>query len=383
MGDDLRTSLSANIGGTLDAGGTVSGGTPDFLNTYGYDSDGNLSRVVQQGQTGGNGVTRKEVDFGYDEDNELTSIDRYQLDASGDDDLAAHSESAYDDQGNMTSLSDTQGTTELAGYAWTYDADGRVTDAYSYTDTTYTNARTSSCQTWAHAHYNYDAVGQLSDTTSNGLTTPAVSYTNWTHAPTTDNSQTYDANGNPTGAGQVVGSDNQLQSAGGYQYGYDAEGNRIARWVDNNGVTEASPQAGDTSITTYSWDNRNRLVEIDSFGTYAQYAAGTPTQVVKETYDVANRWIGETVTTYATPGGAGTLASQQQFVYDGNEIVLSFDGSTGSSLTNRYLWGPAVDQLLRRRCSTPATPGQTTLNGRRGRLGLDRQSRHGAGHGGV
>ena len=27
VGDDLRTSLSANIGGTLDAGGTVSGGT--------------------------------------------------------------------------------------------------------------------------------------------------------------------------------------------------------------------------------------------------------------------------------------------------------------------------------------------------------------------
>ena len=62
-------------------------------------------------------------------------------------------------------------------------------------------------------------MGQLSDTTSNGVTTPAVSYANWTHAPTTDNSQTYDANGNPTGAGQVVGSDNQLQSAGGYQYG--------------------------------------------------------------------------------------------------------------------------------------------------------------------
>ena len=68
----------------------------------------------------------------------MTSIDRYQLDALGDDDLAAHSQYAYDDQGNMTSLSDTQGTTELAGYAWTYDADGRVTDAYSYTDTTYT-----------------------------------------------------------------------------------------------------------------------------------------------------------------------------------------------------------------------------------------------------
>lgn len=41
----------------------------------------------------------------------------------------------------------------------------------------------------------------------------------------------------------------------------------------------------------------------------------------------------------------------RQFVYDGFQIALEFedpdgDGAAGSSLTNRYLWGAAVDQLL-------------------------------------
>ena len=76
--------------------------------------------------------------------------------------------------------------------------------------------------------------------------------------------------------------------------------------------------------------------------------SGQVTSHVQDTYDVENRWIGETVTTYATPGGASTLASQQQFVYDGNRDRAVVRGSTGSSLTNRYLWGPAVDQLLAR-----------------------------------
>ena len=41
-------------------------------------------------------------------------------------------------------------------------------------------------------------------------------------------------------------------------YQYDADGNQVARWIDNNsaGVVTA---AHDTNITIYTWDNRNRL----------------------------------------------------------------------------------------------------------------------------
>ena len=45
-------------------------------------------------------------------------------------------------------------------------------------------------------------------------------------------------------------------------------------------------------------------------------------------YDAFNRWIGETVTT-------GGTTTQTRFVYDGNQIVMQFEG-TGT----RHRWRP-------------------------------------------
>jgi RHS repeat-associated protein len=38
--------------------------------------------------------------------------------------------------------------------------------------------------------------------------------------------------------------------------------------------------------------------------------------------------------------------SERLFAYDGNQIVLDFAGDAASDLAHRYLWGPAVDQIL-------------------------------------
>jgi RHS repeat-associated protein len=38
--------------------------------------------------------------------------------------------------------------------------------------------------------------------------------------------------------------------------------------------------------------------------------------------------------------------SERFFAYDGNQVVLEFDGDSAADLTRRYLWGPAVDQIL-------------------------------------
>ena len=59
--------------------------------------------------------------------------------------------------------------------------------------------------------------------------------------------------------------------------------------------------------------------------------------------------IGEKITTY--PGGVATVSENRRFVYDGNQIVLQLDRTDGnamaaSDLSHRYLWGPAVDQLM-------------------------------------
>lgn len=48
---------------------------------------------------------------------------------------------------------------------------------------------------------------------------------------------------------------------------------------------------------------------------------------------------------------SGPATTQTVFVYDGGQVVLQFDKATtgdleASDLSHRYLWGPAVDQLL-------------------------------------
>jgi RHS repeat-associated protein len=166
----------------------------------------------------------------------------------------------------------------------------------------------------------------------------------------------YDATGNQAAAGFSVAAtgDNQMGTGAGYSYQYDGDGNRIARWVDNNNTTETSPQSGDTEITVYKWDNRNRLTEVDTYSDYAKYSAQTPDQTIQYSYDYANRWLGETTTTYS--GGEGTVVLQREFVYDGNQIVLAFSGS--GSVTDRYLYGPAVDQVLAdEQVSSPSVAG--------------------------
>ena len=107
----------------------------------------------------------------------------------------------------------------------------------------------------------------------------------------------------------------------------------------NNGLT--APASGDTNITIYTWDNRGRLTQV----TFSQNF-GTVTQTEVYVYDAYNRWVGETVT-----NGSGSVISQQAFIYDGDQIVLQFASSgsgtlAASNLSDRYLWGPAVDELL-------------------------------------
>ena len=301
---------------------------PQLIHT-GYDGEGNLTVLDQKGQAGGNGVTEKQVEFGYNLDNQPLLIDRYQYAAlppgAGEGEgmcLVAASGFTYDDRGQLTALTHAdQNQNTLAAYTWSYDGDGHVLEETSTADAL---AETGP----ATVNYVYDSDGQLTDAT----------YGNFANSPG-DEHYEFDANGNEKNNDQQVGTDNELQSDATFTYGYDAEGNCTSR-------TRIECDSCGRLQTLYTWDDRNRLTDVKF-----ENNAGQVTSDVQYTYDVENRWIGETVTTYATPGdlSTGSVASQRQFVYDGNQIVLSFDGNTNSSLTNRYLWGPAVDQLLRDR----------------------------------
>jgi len=128
------------------------------------------------------------------------------------------------------------------------------------------------------AAYSYDPTGQLISAT---------------YDPSSlDESYTYDANGNRVTANGCVyatGADNELLSDGTYRYAYDADGNRTARFIDVNldGVLDS----GDTNVTEYKWDARNRLIEVTERAAFG----GTATEAVDYLYDVENRWIGENV----------------------------------------------------------------------------------------
>jgi RHS repeat-associated protein len=69
----------------------------------------------------------------------------------------------------------------------------------------------------------------------------------------------------------------------------------------------------------------------------------TLTQSVDYKYDAFNQLIRRTLDTDGAGSGAPT---DTFFSHENGQINLQFDGSAAGDLTNRYLWGPNVDQLL-------------------------------------
>ncbi len=107
--DGNRLTLSANVNGAA-----------DFINTYGYDDLSRTIQIQQSGQTGGNAVAPKLVNFTYDAAGNTTDIARYSdLAASS---PVASSDYGYDGAGRLTSLDYTLGTSETSSvnYAVTH-----------------------------------------------------------------------------------------------------------------------------------------------------------------------------------------------------------------------------------------------------------------------
>jgi RHS repeat-associated protein len=290
-----RTQLAASIGGVN-----------DFVNNYQYNSVlGQMSQVTQE-SNGGNSVAVKTATFAYNNLGEFSTVKRYQNSTTAN--LVATAAYGYDSAGQLTSInySDGQSTpATLDNFAWTYDALGNVATSSSSLDAA------------GAVTYSNDSTGQL--TGASGGQAPNESYQ-------------YDANGNRNSTGYSTGWNNELLSDGTFNYAYDAEGNMISR-------TQISTASASDYTTLYTWDDRNRLTSVTM-----KDNSGNVTQTVTYIYDAFNRWIGETIAT-----SAGT--TQTRYAYDGNQIVLQFDGAgtdalTASDLSHRYLWGPAVDQLM-------------------------------------
>ncbi len=133
---------------------------------------------------------------------------------------------------------------------------------------------------------------------------------------------------------------NSLASDGTFDYYYDADGALIRQVNISTGAE-----------TLYGYNNRGALTSVTD-----KDSGGTITQVIDYTYDVFGEMISRSITPYS--GGSPGATTTEIFVRDtstGN-IVLQFDGS--GNLTERYLWGPAVNQVLAQEAvSSPSSAG--------------------------
>ena len=275
----------------------------DLENTYTYDALHRLTRLDQAGQSGGNVVAEKRVDFAYNATGQFTDIDRFKDLDGGSTHHVVETDFVYDGLGRLTDLTHTHDTTTIADYGWTFDSYSRVTQM-SFTSST-GNSGTSD--------YSYDDTGQV---------------TAADHDFQTDESYSYDENGNRTLTGYTTGDNNQLTSDGTFNYTYDDEGNRLTR-------TRISGTADDYT-TEYEWDHDNRLTKL----TYKNNSS-TITKEIEYGYDLFGRRISKTID---WDGAGSGSAEEVHYIYDGDDILLAFDGD--GDLTNRYLHGPAVDQIL-------------------------------------
>jgi YD repeat-containing protein len=133
--------------------------------------------------------------------------------------------------------------------------------------------------------------------------------TSATHSYQSNETYTFDHNGNRTMSGYQTGTDNRLTNDGTYTYQYDAEGNRTRRTKTATG-----------EVAEYEWDYRNRLVKVTE-----KNAQGTVTQVVEYVYDVFDRRIGRKLDTSA-PFDMANAVIERYVLDDIHNGLMSADG---------------------------------------------------------
>src|SRR5262249_16415609 len=147
---------------------------------------------------------------------------------------------------------------------------GSVTTSYIYDPANrLTTQTTGSLETII---YGYDAANRLT-TQVTPAGTATFTYDNGNELTAVGGSRSesysYDLNGNRNSTGYHTTVMNETTNAPGHTYTYDNDGNLIS---DNNGTT----------ITTYTYDYRNRLTQVTQGGTV----------IATYTYDALNRRIG-------------------------------------------------------------------------------------------
>ena len=266
-------------------------GRSDRVNEVTYDYLGNATTIKQTG----NITDEIFAEFDYNANGLLTSLRRYEKD--DDNTLNEIAESLYEYNSNnaVTSIThnDSNGS-QIVKHSYTYDETNNIVEYLNSID--------------GQTSYDYDFLGQLISADSENLT---------------DESYTYDANGNrvvANGDVYTTGDNNELTSDGNYTYTYDAEGNRISK-------------SNSTDRELYEWDYRNRLTKVTQQTFNAESQTWETVQIVEYTYDYNNVWIRKIV------GENKTI-----FIPENYQTTVQIDNGT---VSHHYLWTPnQQDKLL-------------------------------------
>ncbi len=267
---------------------------------YTYDPG---NRLATEKMTVAGAREQPSITFQYDSQDPADRLTGIQRSASATN--WANTAIGYTNRSLVSSIQDTYPNGGAVSFNYTYDADAQV-HTYSGPD--------------GGMSYGYDPTGQL--TAVYGSHPESYAY------DLSGNRQS--ANGNTYG---TPGPANQLTSDGVYAYTYDNVGNLL---------TKTGLEGGITTVYSFTWDFRNRLMEVKK----TQNGGSTVLADDQFTYDVFDRRIKKT-----TMDG-----SQLWTVYDGVNPYADFSGKTSLALATRYVYGNGIDQLL---ASTDANGNNT------------------------
>jgi len=286
-------------------------GTSDLTNAYSFDKLGRMTAIEQSG----GGSRQKRAEFAYDKLDRQTGITRKEHNGTSLVTISTTAQ-AFDFAGRLTSLQHYGINTGivLAGYTLNWDAGDRIESITSVADGLVT--------------YSYDATDQL---LAANYTLPALP----------DETYSFDALGNRNSSGYTTGTGNLTSADATYDYTYDQEGNRTLRVERSTGKR-----------TEYTWDHRQRLVEIVTRNT----AGGAVTSRVQYQYDPLDQRVGKDID--AT--GDGTFEKRERFIHEDGEVLAVVNISW--QRLNRYLHGPLVDQVLAEEVVNPANGQATQVN---------------------
>ena len=278
--------------------GLIDGVVNDYYtNVFQYDTFNNLIGITQTGTN----LTTKTVDYVYNRNGQRTGATYKQ-----DGDIVSESNWAYDAANRISSIQHkTEADSVFAEYGFTQDAANRITEFETVDGT---------------ADYTYDATDQLTGADYDYLT---------------DESYSYDDNGNRTMTGYETGTNNETLADGTYRYTIDAEGNRTEKfiWTDTNedGIIDESEK---TLVQTYEWDYRNRLSRVTN------YENGVADEVISYLYDYLNQMIARSIT-------ADNITISEAYIYSNGQIVLEYNTSGSADVVKAVnFWGANVDELV-------------------------------------